>query len=520
MALSDDAIDLLAECMTSTQKTAEYLFPDRFTRVWTDLHYQIFDLLDNSDNPRKAIIAPRGIGKTTIANLLLPAKSALLVQKQYIVPTSCTSTLATLHSEGLKFELTHNETVKMLFGDVTTNLFNKEQWVIEIGGQKVCIMPRGAQQQIRGLLFHGLRPDLHLVDDLENPEEMDNEEQRRKKKEWFYDDLMKSVDNYAKPTRDNPMPWEIVVINTMLHHDSLAADLLNNPDWDTLELEICDEDLVSKIPEWWSNDDVRAEYDRHVRQNNVGGFFREFRNKPNVGGAHAVFQAENFKYFEESDHDFTGPDVDTYILIDPAKTANPKNAETAIGGISVNYKTNEIFIRDIVNGHFHVHEQMDEVFAMQIRLDASVIGIEVTGLSEFAIYPLTNEMSRRGIFVNIVELHARGGTNEKGKDARIKGLAPFYRMGLIKHNRNCCTTLEGQLLSFPFSKLKDVMDMVAYIIEILEKGSKYMLPLDVNGNELGEETAMYSPQDAEEEMNVIMNSYGRDERPRNFQRMI
>ena len=52
-------------------------------------------------------------------------------------------------------------------------------------------------------------------------------------------------------------------------------------------------------------------------------------------------------------------------------------------------------------------------------------------------------------------------------------LAPYYRMGIIRHNVVCCAVLEQQLLAFPKSKNDDVMDALAYIIKMRELGERY-----------------------------------------------
>jgi hypothetical protein len=130
-------------------------------------------------------------------------------------------------------------------------------------------------------------------------------------------------------------------------------------------------------------------------------------------------------------------------------------------------------------------EIYDALFGMGTRLGAKVLGIEETSLNEFIKQPIKNEMFRRGTFFELIWLKARGGTSlgkssEKGKALRIKELVPYYRNGFIYHNKTNATIkkLEGQLLMFPRSKLWDLMDCAAYIIEMLELGERYFSPKD------------------------------------------
>ena len=120
-----------------------------------------------------------------------------------------------------------------------------------------------------------------------------------------------------------------------------------------------------------------------------------------------------------------------------------------------------------------------------------------SSLEEFIKQPFLNEMNRRGRFYEFVWLKARGGQNQqKGKEGRVAALAPFYRQGFVYHNRQCCADLEAQLLSFPKSRLWDIMDALAYIVEMMEMGGRYFQPPE----ELDDSEAEYDELDYEPAM--------------------
>jgi hypothetical protein len=462
--LTEEAKDLLASCYG----------PERFFRPFDkEMHGRIFDLLDNSDNPLKAIAAPRGTGKTSIINLLLPAKSILFQEYNYIVPVSCTSDLAMQQSENLKSELMANEMIVSLYGELASDNFSKKQWVIDIDGNVTCVMPRGAGQQIRGLLYRNSRPNLILVDDLEDPEKMDSEEQRAKKKEWFYADLLNCVD------RGVGGDWQVIMLGTILHQDSLLVDVLENKDWDTVTLELCDDDLNSYCPNFMPTSKVKELYEEYESAGKVDTFFREYKNDPVPRGEHATFPQSVFRHYEPEEIDLNHHrNVENVVVVDPAKTANIRSADTAIVGWGINLKENAVYVRDIDHGKMHFDEIIDRTISMVQRVNANVLGIEVTSLHEFITHPIKNELIRRGVHVEVIELHARGGDNERGKVKRIRSLAPYYRQGQIFHNPHSCKVLERQLMSFPVSKYWDVMDAFGYMPEILEIGERFMQPYD------------------------------------------
>lgn len=458
----DDIKMLMSQCFLSTKVTAKILFPDRFYLPFSSLHDTIFDILDNDSIQLALIIAPRGFGKTSTVNLALPAKKILFQEKKFIVPISCTATQAVMQGENLKRELMQNRMIANLFGSMKSDTFSKEMWVTSTG---TAVMPRGSGQQVRGILFGDNRPDLIIVDDLEDGESVKSEEQRAKTKAWFFEDVMNSINRSRKD-------WKIIVIGTLLHEDSLLANLLEDPGWYHAHLSICDDNFKSNWPDFMSDQQIKDLVDSYRRIGLLDSFYREYMGVP-IAKESARFKQEMFKYYEETDKEFLSEkkNFDNMVILDPAKTTKSTSDETAIVGIGVDVQAPKIYVRDIVKGNLHPEQQYTECFDMADRIGARTIGIEVTSLNEFITYPLRTEMLRQKRYYNIVELKARAS-----KEERISALIPFYRLGFIFHNKQVCNVLETQLLSFPRSKKDDVMDAVAYVVEMLEVGERYFVP--------------------------------------------
>jgi len=172
------------------------------------------------------------------------------------------------------------------------------------------------------------------------------------------------------------------------------------------------------------------------------------------------------------------PSLKNVVIVDPAKTVKLHSADSAVVGVGINRAKPAIYVRDIVSGKLYPDELYNESFDMVARLNANVLGVEVTSLHEFISQPIKNEIRKRGLFIRYVELNAKGK-----KEDRIAQLAPYYRQGYIYHNPAVCTKLETQLLSFPRSKLWDVMDALAYIIELMELESDFFDPPNMDDDE-------------------------------------
>jgi hypothetical protein len=208
--------EAMVACYRSTRTFAKTIFPERFHLPFSSLHQRIINILDDDSIQLAAIAAPRGFGKTSLVNLAYPAKKILFREKKFIVPVSCTADQAMLQAENLKRELLTNKEIVNLFGEMRTETFSKETWITASG---TMVMPRGAGQQIRGFLFGRFRPDLIILDDLENSKEVDNPENRKKLKQWLFSDVLNSVDRSLNN-------WKILMIGTILHEDSLLANLI------------------------------------------------------------------------------------------------------------------------------------------------------------------------------------------------------------------------------------------------------------------------------------------------------
>jgi hypothetical protein len=99
--MDQETLDILARCAWDLRYCAKTLFSDVFEAPFSGLHHQIFNVVE------KAIIqAPRGIGKTSIAQLI--AEQAILFRKfEFICYVQNSATLAEMQTENIKRQWEH-----------------------------------------------------------------------------------------------------------------------------------------------------------------------------------------------------------------------------------------------------------------------------------------------------------------------------------------------------------------------------------------------------------------------------
>lgn len=460
---------MLGKAYMSTAYYAKFIYPELFYSKFSKLHKQIFNTIDSGAN-KIAIAAPRGIGKTTIARTLV-SKRLHYRDLDFAVYISNSATFAEMQTENLKRELLYNQMAKKFFGSIKDSdipsemedIFSRAAWVAY---GKTLVLPRGSGQQIRGLNWNGKRPQLIVVDDLENKEEVRNPDIRKNQKEWFFGDVMKSVSQYDRD-------WSVVYIDTLKHEDALLQLLIDSDDWTTLELSICTEALESLDPGYMTTAEIKAEYEEHKQKGLLDVFYMERMNR--VFGEHSPFKVEYFRYYDEP---LKADGIENILIVDPAKTISPTAADSAIICWGLDTKNQRYLVRDIFAGQVMPDQLYDEVFNMAARWRVTAVGLEVTGLNEFILQPFKNEIFRRGATFTLVELSPRGGRQDQHKDERIKQLSSYYRRGEVYHNRAVGHLLETQLLPFPRGRKKDIADCAAYLLQMLEIGNRYFLPPD------------------------------------------
>ncbi len=477
---------ILNACYLDTRVFAKTFFPEDVDADFSILHDDIFNVID-AKHKKKAIAAPRGLGKTTLAKIRV-CKAILFREVSFIIYLSNSAGSAEMQTEAIKRMLQSNELVTTMFGDIKfsqeglKDSFSKQSWVAY---GDVFVLPRGAGQQVRGLNWMGNRPGLIVIDDLESTETVQSDDQRDKLKKWFLSDLMKTESRYGDPA-------QFLYIDTIKHQDALLQMLIDADDWMSIILSICDSEFNTFDSNYMTTEEIKADYESHREKGETDLFYMELMNIP-ISLEDAIFKPEYFKYFEESgdqikvvtEHITKSGEIIlkeelleirnlvTLVICDPAKTVKLHSAESAVVTISIDRETHRIFVRDIFSKKVKPDELYEAMFDAVVRYSALILAVEVTSLHEFISQPIENEMRIRSIFPQYIELNAKGK-----KEMRIATLAPNYRLGYMYHNKNNCQKLESQLEWFPKSKLFDVMDALAYVTYIMDNHAIYFDPSD------------------------------------------
>ena len=484
LQINPDLRDTLVDCYEHTATFAKVFFREKLWREFNSLHDELFYLLD-THIPLVAIAAPRGIGKTTLT-ILYALKCALFKNFKYILFVSETNSIAAQNVRTIGNILTGNEKIVKTFGNLQGPIWNLGDGHLKLANG-VTIKARGSGQQIRGQQDDFDRPDLIICDDLEDPEPFrlgDATEYERKLWQWFDTDLMNS--------RDERNP-RVIVVGTVLGELALLQRLLDDPDWKSLRLELCDDMYRSNFPDFKSDEQIAAMVAKHKREGTLDFFFQEYRNLPTANETRS-FKDEYFQRYDPGYDPVQDLQIDRMVIIDPAKTVNISSADTAILGVGFNPIENHIYLIDGVNAKLEPDDIYKEAVRIARQIHTRTIAVEVTGIELFIKYPLNNYL-RRQKFPDCIPLQAKGK-----KPERIRQLVPFYRERRVYHSPTARVSdaLEAQLRTFPRSKLWDVMDCFAYAIPLFAIGERYFGPEGDDNEDMESFEAEIAAMDAED----------------------
>lgn len=188
-------------------------------------------------------IAPRGSAKSTIGTQLFSLWCALLRKKRFVIIAMDVWEQAALMLEAIKVELESNPRLAMDFPDATGAGRRWREGEI-VTRTDVMLLAAGARQKLRGRRFGPFRPDLVLLDDLENDENVTSPEYRQKLENW----ILKVVCELGPP--DGSM--DIVMVGTILHHDAVLVRLSRKPGFQATKFKalLRDPDRMDLWDQW------------------------------------------------------------------------------------------------------------------------------------------------------------------------------------------------------------------------------------------------------------------------------
>ena len=438
----------------------------------SELHHYLFarlpEIVRSDKSETDAIAAPRGEAKSTLVSQLFVLWCIVTARKRYPVIVMDSIDQAYPMLEAIKAELEFNP---RLLADFPGACGQGRVWqattIVTKGDVKVQVA--GSGKKLRGLRHGPYRPDLCVLDDVENDEQVRNPVQRDKLQAWLSQTVLPLGEAGAK--------YDVVYIGTILHYDSVLSRTLANPMWRAARFQALlawpdRMDLWDRWEEALRNEGEAAAdefYEMRRAEMDAGGrvswaarpllalfkirardghnaFDSEYQNDP-VAGDNAPF-AKAIQFWVNR-----LPEWIFYGACDPSlgRAGNSRDPSALlVGGYN-----RETGILDVVEAAIRKRlpdRIIEDVIALQAQYRCVLWFVEAVQFQEF----LRSELVRRSA-ERRVPVPARAVIPVSDKLLRIETLQPHMANGLIRLHPSQ-TTLIDQLRHFPMADHDDGPD--------------------------------------------------------------
>lgn len=420
----------------------DYLFPSRRKNVSPENHRELLRLF-YSEEQFALGEAFRGDAKSTLVEEYT-ILSVLFKDFTFPIIIGNTYDRACERLATIKHELETNEELIELFGNQVGPVWSADTIILANGAR---IQAFGARQSLRGAKTkQNDRPDLAVVDDLEDEDNIATEAARNKTRRWFDGSLIPAL----VPT------GKIRMVGTPLHPKSLLEEKRNAPGWKSVVIPIYyiaeDGQEVSSWPDRFPMKWIRERKQSFIDAGAITEWEQEYMCRAE-DKASKPFQESMFKRgaVPAGYHAREG-------MVDPARTVNTKTSART-GYAAWAWAGSTLYVYEAFGAFHRPDEIVQEIFRMNNDHNPVNMGVEADGLEEFIMQPIRSEQVKRGESIPLSPQRA-----PKDKNSFILGLQPFYMAGNVVHIGNC-KDLEAELLNFPTGRC-DVLNALAYALKM------------------------------------------------------
>lgn len=382
-----------------------YYLADYFSAEPAGFHAELAEIAFTQR--RAAMAAPREHAKSTLVSFSIPLHAICYATRRFIVQFRETDPIAQQAIDEIRQELESNERLHEDFGDLVGRRKWAEGEFVTANGVKV--LGRGQGSSARGLRYKQFRPDLVVVDDIENDEQVTSRQQRDKLERWF----KRVVSNIVGPD------GALLVIGTILHHDSLLSRLLKQTDVYVTRLwRAIKEDGKPLWPARWPIERLDA------KRKEIGArdFATEFMNDA-ANEEDQIFDPGKWKYFR--DEDLKGLKMTVVGAIDPAIGQKARNDDTAAAIVAE--ADGRYYVLRVVIKKLKFQAQGELVVSLCREWPVVKFGVETIAYQEALKQHIEDLSARDGLQIPCVAVEDRSSD----KITRISRLAPLFEQERI-----------------------------------------------------------------------------------------
>jgi len=415
--------------------------------------HEMIALTEDENYSIYIIIAFRGSSKSTLINMSYPLWAILgCQQKKFIIILGQTQDKAQYYFSNIKKELEENELLKQDLGPFQEDNNHWGSYSLVVPRFNAKIIVGSVEQSIRGLRHRQYRPDLIILDDVENVNSVRTKEGRDKTWQWLTGEVMPAGDRNTK----------IVALGNLLHEDSLLKRLHNRIIDGKIKGVYKEYPLLddSGKPLWPGKFKTQGDIDfeRETKAPDNVTWQREYMLKI-IPEEDQVIKPDWIKYYEalpsESEYDYTGIGMDLAI----SQTSTADFTAMVPGRVyGHNKKDRKLYIMpNIVNKRLTSMETIEE--GMLLADTQALYGQAKLFIEDVAYQrSIIEHFEGAGYDAEGVKIY---GAN---KISRLKAASHWLESGKVLFPRQGAEDLINQLVNFGVEKYDDIADAFTILL--------------------------------------------------------
>ena len=454
-----DLQDTIAMLRNDPEFFIHFFLGDELTLAVPQFHIDIFKFMISTEKHMKkfACTIPRDHAKTTLAKLAV-VWYILFSPYRFVVYLSNTSPIAIAACVDI---------INFLTSDNCQAVFGEIEWFIKQEGtgtykfrfegrNKVCILRAlGAGQQLRGINIDNQRPEVAIVDDLEDIENTATPHLVKKLKRWFFSTFRKAMDK---------LDHKIIQVGNLISNQGILWENVNSEFWASIRLGAILADGTPLWPEAWPLVKLREDFLEYKKAGMSHVWFAEMMNMP-IPEGNGVIELEKIIFRPAI---APGDCAYTFITIDPSISEKETANKTAIIVHGFMIETAEWHICEYVaevgmNPLVLIHRAI----RLALKWRAGLIGAESVAYQAALQYLFKYVLVQNGLSgIEIVPLLALGS-----KTARIAVWCGYLQEGIYVLPEGDISIVQ-QLLLYDKSKKDnddDIIDACAYGPQVIEQ---------------------------------------------------
>lgn len=457
-------LDFLAQLILTD--IYEYGYPPLFHAIW-----QLITVAATVDKgkPKYALGIPRGFSKTVVLKLYA-VWVILFTSRRFILIVCNTAALAENFLSDVT-DMLNNINIRSVFGawnavcEKDTLAFKK----FTFRGRDIVLAALGAGSSLRGLNLKFVRPDVVIMDDMQNRDEAANPEVAKELLVWMLGTLMKAC---------HPHRCIFIFVGNMYPFEgSILRKLKASAEWTSFITGAILADGNSLWPEHRSLDDLLSELQSDTDMGHPEIFFSEVMNDEEAGTVSGIDVSKITTAPEYLDQVVAQGGC---VIIDPS-LGKKKGDDLGIGAFLI-YDGKPV-LRELAVGKYSPLETIHKATSMAAKYSMQLIVCEGGAYQATLIFWFNHVYQQLGIEGFHVGEITTGGMQ---KNARIDSMLKMLISGDILLHKSVRSQVIYQITQW--NRLKtvnkdEILDLLAYIKKVQEIHAEF-LPLLISDVEV------------------------------------